>query len=148
MYFKKNGEEIHTKLPMIISFKLDNMDVSKIYTIYQITNNGDIYKCRTTQSKDRIEFEAYGEGSFIVFAKQTTNEYTFDAEEHNINQNNDEEDYTANLFAINGIVVVILVLAIGIVYNNILKEKEKQIWNVYKKSLRNVECVQEEKPKS
>ena len=148
MYFKKNGEEIHTKLPMIISFKLDNMDVSKIYTIYQITNNGDIYKCRTTQSKDRIEFEAYGEGSFIVFAKQTTNEYTFDAEEHNINQNNDDEDYTANLFAIIGIVVVILVLAIGIVYNNILKEKEKQIWNVYKKSLRNAECVQEEKLKS
>jgi hypothetical protein len=85
---------------------------------------------------------------FIVFAKQTTNEYTFDAEEHNINQNNDDEDYTANLFAIIGIIVVILVLAIGIVYNNILKEKEKQIWNVYKKSLRNVECVQEEKLKS
>lgn len=148
LYFKKNGEDLSAKIPMIISFKLDDMDISKIYTVYQITSVGDIYKCRTTQSKDRIEIMAYGEGSFIVFAKQTTNEYTFEANEHNLNQNNDDEDYTANLLTITRIVLIVLVLAICIVYNKILKEKEKQIWNDYKKSLRNVECVQEEKQKN
>ena len=35
--------------------------------------------------------------------------------------------------ALTSLFIGFLFLAIGIVYNNILKEKEKQIWNVYKK---------------
>ncbi len=149
IYFKKNDEIITNDGPFIIELHDDELDTHKIYTVYNVDDDGDVIKCRTTQSADGIQFTTMGDGNFMVLALDSANDYTLKgANIFNITPDNDGPDtvtliYVGGFYASIGLVDVILYVCY--MYE---EKKTKELWSDYKKCWRTPVLPQEEKLKS
>ena len=144
----QNAHEIDTVLPFVIQLKIDDMDTHKLYTVYHIEDNGDVYKCNTMQTKDYIRFMCDQDGSFMIFSIDSANDYQLDNLKENIDSTNSEKVYYLEKLEYGAIAALICSIAICIVKYKIDKQKGLMTWIDYKKSLRNVGLPQEEKPKN
>lgn len=146
--FKRNAVSIESELPFIISIRIKDLDTHKLYTVYRLSPDGDVYKCKTVRSSDYIQFTTTGDGSFMVMAMDSNNDYQFENVELNLNKNNDDVDLNDMYYHLIRITVVLLVALILLIMYPVLNKEREREWNAYKKSLRNAELPQEEKPKN
>lgn len=134
--------------PIIFQIKLQDKKDNKIYTVYHLDEDNNVIKCYTTQSDNYIQFMTRSEGNFVVLSKDSVNTYDFEDVSENISILNADEDN--HLLFFEGILIVVTLVfgVIMIVGYKLLKKKEEEIWNDYKKSLQKVELPQEEKLKN
>ena len=149
IYFKKNNELITNDGPFIIELHDDELDTHKVYTVYNVDDDGDVIKCRTTQSADGIQFTTMGDGNFMVLALDSANDYTLEGPTiFNITPDNDGPD-TVTMIYIGGfytsIGLVDVILYVCLMYK---EKKTKELWSDYKKYWRAPVSPQEEKPKN
>ena len=111
-YFKVdyflNGIKVKQNGPMIFSLKLEDKKTDKIYTVYRLDENGDIYKCKTIQSSNYISFLSKENGKFIVLEKDGFNNYDLEDTYENLTSLNDDID-TYRLF-MEGMLMVMLII--------------------------------------
>ena len=93
---------------MIFSLKLEDKKTDKIYTVYRLDENGDIYKCKTIQSSNYISFLSKENGKFIVLEKDGFNNYDLEDTYENLTSLNDDID-TYRLF-MEGMLMVMLII--------------------------------------
>ena len=111
-YFKVdyflNGIKVKQNGPMIFSLKLEDKKTDKIYTVYRLDENGDIYKCKTIQSSNYISFLSKENGKFVVLEKDGFNNYDLEDTYENLTSLNDDID-TYRLF-MEGMLMVMLII--------------------------------------
>ena len=135
--FKKNEIPIRSEGPFIIEIRAADLDTHKVYTVYYVDDDGDVIKCRTTQSKDAIQFTTMSDGNFMVLALDSSNDYTLENPQiFNLTVDNDDLDLNATLYVAFWGVFFILSITIAFVYYKVKKEKTRWIWSVYRKSWR------------
>ena len=146
--FYRNYENIDTNFPFVVSLKLDELNVNKIYTVYHLNENGDVTKCKTTQTENYIQFIADDGGEFMVFAVDTLNSYELANTYENLTGYNDDAFYFEYVIdTVIPIVAVVLDEILLLVYL-VNRKKGDRLWNGYKNSLQNAESVRAAKPKS
>ena len=148
MGLQKNAQTLDVNLPYIIQLKIDDMDTHKIYTVYHMDETGDVHKCATMQTKDYIRFMSNQAGSYMIFSIDSANDYQIDNLKENIDSNNSEQVYYLKTLNYSFYALLSVLIAISIVRYRMIEEKGLTTWKDYKKSLRNVELPQEEKPKN
>lgn len=142
-----NFKRVNIDGALIFSLKIPNKDTNKTYTVYRY-DDGDIVKCRTSQSNSYIQFLTKKTGDFVILARDSVNTYDIPDYLENINSSNSAVD-NQNFFIIGtiGFVLILYGIAMIIVYMIIERLKEKT-WKDYKKLLLKVAIVQEEKLKN
>ncbi len=140
LHFNKNSTEVKPQLPYIIEIKFDDLDTHKVYSVYSIDDEGDVIKCRTSQSTDGIQFSTRVDGNFMVLALDSKNDYVLDSDVHfNLTMDNDDIDLNNIVFVVSWFVIIILLNGIALVSYRIGKERREKLWNDYKKSWHNAE---------
>lgn len=142
-----NFKRVNIDGALIFSLKIPNKDTNKTYTVYRY-DDGDIVKCRTSQSNSYIQFLTKKTGDFVILARDSVNTYDIPDYLENINSSNSAVD-NQNFFIIGtiGFVLILYGIAMIIVYMIIERLKEKT-WKDYKKLLLKAAIVQEEKLKN
>lgn len=147
--FKQNLEYVDTINPFLAQIKIDKDDnQNQLYSVYRLDDDGNVYKCRSSQTSNYVQFMSDEAGDFMLLAMDSQNTYDLDDWQENINSLNSSDDLHGNFFAFMIVLVLGLLDLITYLNNERLKEKEVEKWNDYKKSLLNAEFVQEEKPKN
>ena len=146
--FSLNLKKTDVQGTFVASIKIDDKQNDKTYSIYRLDENGDVVKCRTSQSNNYIQFISKKAGKFIVLAKDSVNNYIIEDYIENINASNsvaDNQDYF--LIGTIGLITILYGLVMVIMNMNLERLKEKT-WKDYKKLLQKAVIVQEEKPKN
>lgn len=146
--FRFNYSNIDLIGPIIVQLNLDNKQNDLVYSVYHLNKKGDIIKCRTTQSENFIQFMINESGSYLILSMPSVNEYLIEDSIEDLSYNN--MGFDINAFIIKLLLALLFTLLCLInftIYYVLISRKEKQ-WNDYKKSLLNVESVQEEKLRS
>ena len=146
--FKFNFQKINLNGPAIVQIDLPNKKNDYIYSVYHVNGNGDIIKCRTTQSENFIQFIIDEVGDYEVLCMPSVNKFDIDDNVEDLSyENMGVDNNRVNLEFMLGIATIVIAMIGILIYYQILDAKEKQ-WKDYKKSLLKVDTVQEEKPKN
>lgn len=145
---KFNYQKLNLRGPVVIQMDFEGKTINDIYTVYHIDSNGNIYKCRTSQSKDYIQFIIYETGDYLILKKDSVNTYNIENGIENLNyENMGFDNNRTNIEFLVGLFVIMLALIGILIYYRVLNMKERK-WNDYKKSLLRADAVQEEKQKN
>ena len=146
--FRFNFQDIELQGPAIVQIALEDKKNDLVYSVYHLTEDGDIIKCRTTQSDNYIQFMIKESGSYEVLSMPSVNEYYIEDQTEDLSYEN--MGYDNHKINLNLLMIILLALLgiIGIIVYYIFNDKSKKLWKDYKKSLRIAESVQEEKPKN
>lgn len=146
--FSLNYRNVELDGAIVVSIKLADKQNNKTYSVYRLDDNGDVVKCKTTQSNSYIQFLTKKSGSFVILAKDSVNSYDIKDYQENISAtNSDNDNHGYFILGAIGAVLIVYGLIMIIVYFN-LERKQEKIWKDYKKSLLKADFVQEEKPKN
>ncbi|MBR2577622.1 MAG: bacterial Ig-like domain-containing protein, partial [Erysipelotrichaceae bacterium] len=123
-----NLRKIEPDGAVIISLKLEDKETDKTYSVYRLDDNGDIVKCKTTQTNSYIQFLTKKSGSFVILAKDSVNNYDLPDYKENITGDNSDPDNNG-LFIFGAILAALAVCGsiLIIVYRN-MERKEEKIW--------------------
>ena len=146
--YSLNMKKIEQNGAVVISLKLPNKKSNKTFTVYRMDDNGDIVKCKTTQSENYIKFLTKKSGDFAILSRDSVNNYDLPDSYENITSANSDPD-NHELFLLGSLLLAVGLLgcALVVVYYSIEK-KRKNLWKDFKKLLQKAEFVQEEKPKN
>lgn len=143
--FRFNYEDIKLIGPAIVQIDLNDKKNNHVYSVYHITDNDDIIKCRTTQSENYIQFMIDEQGSYLVLSMPSVNEYDLRDNTEDLSYENMGYDN----HRINIIVMAILFTSLlgitGITIYYILYNKRKKLWKDFRRLLPIAGSVQEEK---
>ena len=143
-----NYQNIELQGPAIVQIDLKDKKNDKIYTVYHLNKNGDVVKCRTTQSDNYIQFMISESGSYLVMSMDSVNEFNIrDSVEDLSYENMGFDNHRVN-FELMSVIVLSLIGIIGITVYYIYLGKREKLWRDFRRSLRTADFVQEEKPKS
>jgi len=143
-----NYQNVIPENPIVVQIAIENKEPNKIYSVYSVNNDDDIIKCRTTQTESYIQFITRNTGSFVVLAKDGTNNYNIEDSIENLSHINSDPDNNTIFIESLSLLFLSLYGAIQIIiYKRSLKRKEL-IWKDYRKLLLKVVSVQEEKQNS
>lgn len=146
--FYKNYDEIEANFPFTVQIKLDKIDSTRLHTVYRLDPNGDIVKCKSTQSSNYIRFLSDKPGEFFILSMDSNNNYAFKDKYEVLNpQNTDFFNQKATIDILKMASVAIVDEIMLMVYLK-LRERNKKQWRDYRKSLLNAVSLQEEKPKN
>ena len=146
--FKFNYQDIKLRGPAVVQVDLPNKTNDNIYTVYHLDGNGDVIKCRTTQTDNYIQFIIEEQGEYAIFSMPSVNKYQIqDGIEDLSYDNMGFDNNRINIEFMFGLVLILLSLALISFYYLLNDKKEKQ-WKDYKKSLLKADTVQEEKQNS
>ena len=146
--FKFNFQTIDLDAPAIVQINIPDKKDDYIYSVYHINDNGDVIKCRTTQSNNYIQFIIDETGDYEVLCMPSFNTYDIDDGVENLSyENMGVDNNRINLEFMLGLAIIFVALIGILIYYRVLDVKEKQ-WKDYRKSLLKVDTVQEEKQKS
>lgn len=146
--FSLNYRKVELDGAIVVSVKLPDKQNNKTYSVYRLDENGDVVKCKTTQSNSYIQFLTKKSGNFVILAKDSVNSYNINDFKENITVDNaDNDNHGYFILGAIGAVLIVYGLILVIVYFNAERKQEK-IWKDYKKSLLKADFVQEEKPKN
>ncbi len=146
--FRFNFQNIYLNGPAIVQIDLKDKQNDLIYSVYHLKDNGDVIKCRTTQSESFIQFLIDEEGPYLVMSMPSVNEYMISDNSEDLSYENMGYDKHRLNFELMSIIVMALLGIIGILSYYIIDNKRKQLWKDFRKSLHTAESVLEEKPKS
>lgn len=91
--YSLNMNSIDQTGAVVISIKPTDKQTNKTYTVYRIDDNGDIVKCKTTQTNNYIQFLTKKSGSFAILAKDSVNNYDLPDTYENITSLNSDPDF-------------------------------------------------------
>ncbi len=135
--FRKNSQTLSSEGPFIVQISLEGLDTHKIYTVYSIDENGDVVKCRTSQSTNAIQFTTTNDGDFMILALDSSNDYTIDDPMiFNITTANADIDLNAYLFVYIGLGALVIIDGIAYVLEKILRRRLEVLWSDYRRSWR------------
>ena len=146
--FRFNFQSIRLQGPAIVQIDLKDKQNDQIYSVYHLKENGDVIKCRTTQSDNFIQFLIEEDGPYLVMSMPSVNEYIISDKMEDLSYENMGYDKHRLNFELMSVIVMTLAGIIGIIFYRIIDNKRKQLWKDFRKSLRIVEPVQEEEPNS
>ena len=146
--FRFNYQDIELKGPAIVQLNLDDKKNNLIYSVYHLNRDGDVVKCRTTQSKNYIQFMISESGSYLVLSLPSVNEYDIKDMTEDLSYENMGNDKHKTNFELMGTIVLSLIGIIGIIVYYIVYNEREKLWKDFRRSLREAGTVQEEKLKS
>ena len=146
--YSLNLKNIEQEGAVVISVRLKDKETDKTYSVYRLDDNGDIVKCKTTQTNSYIQFLTKKSGSYVILSKDSVNNYDLPDYKENITGDNSDPDNNG-LFIIGAIMAVFIIYGfiLIIVYRN-LERKEEKLWKDFKRSLLKADSALGEKPKS
>ena len=146
--FRFNYQDIDLTSPVIVQIALENKRNDLVYSVYHLSKDGDIVKCRTTQSDNYVQFLIQEDGSYLVLSRESVNEYDIDDQTEDLSyENMGFDNHRINIHLMTMLALVLFGI-IGILSYYVINDKRKRIWKDFKKSLRIAGYVQEEKPKN
>ena len=146
--FYRNYEKIASQFSFVISIKIDDLDTNKIYTVYRLDENGDVYKCKSSQTEDYVQFVTFADGDFMIFAVDSSNAYNFTNVYENLNDTNDDDFYFELVIELILPIVILILDEIMLLGYLLIKRKGDRLWKDYKNLLQSATIVHEEKPKN
>lgn len=109
--YSLNLSSIDQEGAVVISIKPTNKQTDKTYTVYRIDDNGDIVKCKTTQTNNYIQFLTKKAGSFAILAKDSVNNYDLEDTYENITSLNSDPNFN-NLFLFGAFGAIVIIYGI------------------------------------
>ena len=143
--FRFNYEDIKLKGPAIVQIDLADKKINHVYSVYHLTKDNDIVKCRTTQSENYIQFMILEEGPYLVLSMPSVNEYDLRDNTEDLSYENMGYDNHKINFSLMALSFCALLGITGIIVYYIFNNKRKKSWRDFKRSLRLAGSVQEEK---
>lgn len=146
--FRYNLIGVDLKAPIITQVKIDDKQNDKYYSVYHRDKNGNIVKCKTTQTDAYIQFLTYESGDYVLLSLPSGNVYNIvDNKENASNENNGIDSFNIMVQVFAYVTMVIYIFTCIVMYYMLLSNREKR-WKDYRKSLRLAVSVHEEKPKN
>ncbi len=146
--FAYNMQAIENINPVIVQIRIDDMDINSIYSVYRLDEDGDVIKCRSTQSANYVTFLTDEVGDFMILSMDSQNEYDIEDDLENVNATNEDIDIHGIFLNYALLLSLTLMIMILMFNNKRLKLFEERRWKDYKKLLLNAAYVQEEKLKN
>lgn len=133
--YSLNMNSIDQEGAVVVSVKPTDKQTNKIYTVYRLDENGDIVKCKTTQTNNYIQFLTKKSGSFAILAKDSVNNYDLPDTYENITSFNSDPNYF-DLFIFGSFTAVVIIYGFIciLIYLNNNKKIETKTLN-YRKTL-------------
>ena len=147
LLFYRNFERITPSFDQVVALSLENLDSGKSYAVYYL-EDGVVYKCKSSQSKDKIEFIASSDGPYMIYEVDSANSYDFVGKDENLTLENSDEFYIWAVVERSLPLFFMIVDEVLIVIYLMDKKKRYKLWNDYKKSLQRADFVQDAKPKN
>ncbi|MDO4940140.1 MAG: hypothetical protein Q4E33_00435 [Erysipelotrichaceae bacterium] len=145
--FSMNYTDLSLLGPVIISCDINNAD-HNVYSVYHPNSDGDIVKCKTLYSDNSVSFVAYEEGDYIIMSLDNINDISLFDGIQNVTKINSDPDNHGIIRTVFYFAIIMLIGFINIFISYIVDNKRKNLWIDYRKSLRLVDYVQEEKQKN
>lgn len=146
--FSFNYQDIELNGPAIVQLNLKNKKNNQVYTVYHLDGDGDIIKCRTTQSDNYIQFMINESGPYLVLSMPSANEYDIEDNTEDLSYENMGFDNHQTNFELMSLLIITLIGIIGIIVYYITYNKKEKEWKDFKKSLLKEDTAQEEKQKN
>ncbi len=146
--FRFNYQDIELKGPVIVQMDLADKKSDMIYSVYHLNKDGDVIKCRTTQSQNYIQFMISESGPYLVLSLPSVNEYDIKDMKEDLSYENMGIDRHKANFELMGTIVISLMGIIGVISYYIVYNEREKLWKDFRRSLREAGTVQEEKLKS
>ena len=146
--FRFNYQSIGLSGPAIVQIDVQDKATDKIYSVYHLNSDGDIVKCRTTQTDRYIQFLIEESGPYLVLTLESVNTYDLSDGEELLGFENMGYDKHKTNFELMGTIVMSLTGLIGITLYYIVYNERKRMWKDFRRSLQQAGTVQEEKPKN
>nr|MCR4855744.1 hypothetical protein [Erysipelotrichaceae bacterium] len=146
--FRFNYQSSELLGPAIVQISVQDKQNDLIYSVYHLNADGDIVKCRTTQSDSYIQFMIRESGPYLVLTLPSVNVYEIkDAIEDLSYENMGVDNHRTN-FELMVILVMSLMGLIGITLYYIVYNERKRLWRDFRRSLQEAATVPEEKPRN
>lgn len=146
--FSLNLKDIDPIIPFVVQVKIDDKDLNSIYSVYRLDVDGNVYKCRSRQSTNYIQFLTNGSGDFMILSMNSQNTYDLQDGIENINADNQDINIHKLFIEYSFLFMISLVAVILLINLKRLVKEQNDLWKDYKKLSLNVECVQEEGQKN
>ncbi|MBQ1307104.1 MAG: hypothetical protein IIY56_03015, partial [Erysipelotrichaceae bacterium] len=146
--FRFNYQDIEPQGPMIVQLNPIDKQDHTIYSVYHVNQNGDIIKCRTTQTENYIQFLISESGPYEILKMPGVNRYGFEDTAEDLTYEN--MGYDNHRINMDMLMVLILSISgvIGIIIYYIFDNMDKKQWKDYRRLLQEAESVPEEEPKN
>ena len=146
--FRFNFENIKLMGPAIVQIDIKDKKNNLVYTVYHLDSDGNVIKCRTTQSENYIQFMISEAGSYLVLSLPSVNEFDIKDNTEDLSYENMGFDNHKINFELMIVLVLTLCGLIGVTLYYIVYRERKKVWKDYRRSLQTAGSVQEEKPKN
>ena len=146
--FRFNYQSTELCGPAIVQIDIKDKQNDLYYSVYHLNQDGDIIKCRTTQSDNYIQFMIRESGPYLVLSLPSVNEYDIKDNIEDLSYENMGIDNHKTNFELMSVLVMALTGLIGITIYYIVYNERKKLWRDFRRSLRQAGTVQEEKPKN
>ena len=145
---KKNYDESGIDKTIVIQVRVEGKSIEKNYSVYHLDHEGNVIKCKTTQTNGYIQFLTDELGDFMILSIDSSNTYDIADQDENINTRNDA--YDNHFFYRQGMTLGGLILAgtvISAIYF-ILEHKRKKLWKDFRSSWLSGDSVPDARRKS
>ncbi len=146
--FRFNYQDMELQGPVIVQLNLEEKDDHAIYSVYHVNENGDVFKCKTTQTENYIQFLINESGAYEVLKMPGVNRY--DSEDMAEDLSYENMGYDNHRINMDMLMVLILSISgvIAIIIYYIFDNMDKKQWRDYRRLLQEAVSVPEEKPKN
>ena len=146
--FRFNYQDIEPQGPVIVQLNPIDKQDHTIYSVYHVNQNGDVIKCRTTQTENYIQFLIGESGPYEILKMPGVNRYGFEDTAEDLTYEN--MGYDNHRINMDMLMVLILSISgvIGIIIYYIFDNMDKKQWKDYRRLLQEAESVPEEEPKN
>ena len=146
--FRFNYQDIEPQGPVIVQLNPIDKQDHTIYSVYHVNRDGEVIKCRTTQTENYIQFLISGSGPYEILKMPGVNRYGFEDTAEDLTYEN--MGYDNHRINMDMLMVLILSISgvIGIIIYYIFDNMDKKQWKDYRRLLQEAESVPEEKPKN
>ena len=146
--FGFNWQDMKLDGPAIVQLDLEGKQNDLVYTVYHLDADGDVIKCRTTQSEHFIQFLIEESGSYLVLSMPSANEYDIKDNTEDLSyENMGFDNHKANVRLMSSLLIVLVGL-IGITVYYITRRRREKVWRDFRRSLQKEDTVPEEKQNS
>lgn len=92
----KDNHFLEASLPLVVRIRAQETD--RIYTVYYLDDNGDIYQCASVRSENYIRFLAPGSGAYLLVEQETNNRYNLRDQSETLEEKNTDRYVYSRFF--------------------------------------------------
>ena len=146
--FRFNYQSIGLRGPAIVQLAVKDARKDAVYSIYHLDQDGNIVKCRTTRTKNYVQFLIEDSGPYVLLSLNGVNEFDIQDGIEDLSYENMGFDKHRTNFELMGTLVIVLTGLIGITLYYIIYNERKRMWKDFRRSLQQAGTVQDEAPKN